>query len=166
MEGGLVALAVRRSPPTAGGPEFASRSLHVGFVVDETGSGQVFLGVPPVFPYHTFHSTISSHSSHPFRFISPALVMVRQTWSAGTLATHGPILWGSIASHPSIRPCVGHELRIFIYYIYIYIFFFLPFQLSPTIVKRMALISLTPCILILKISQTILSLLLRHNLFT
>ena len=89
------------------GPEFASRSLHVGFVVDETGSGQVFRGVSPIFPYHKFHSTISPHSSHPFRSISSALVMVRQAWSAGTLATH--------ASHPSTRPCVGHELRIFIY---------------------------------------------------
>ena len=76
------------------GPEFASRSRHVGFVVDETGSGQVFHGVSPVFPYHKFHSTISPPSSHPFSFISSALVMVRQAWSAGTLATHGPIIWG------------------------------------------------------------------------
>ena len=41
-----------------------------------------------------FHSTISPHSSHPFRFISSALAMVRQSWSAGTLATHGPIISG------------------------------------------------------------------------
>ena len=70
------------------GPEFSSRSLHVGFLVDETGSGKVFLGVSPIFPYHKFHSTISPHSSHPFRFISSALVMVRQAWSVGTLAIH------------------------------------------------------------------------------
>ena len=76
------------------GPELASRSLHVGFVVDETGSGQVFRGVSPVLPYHKFHSTTSPHSSHPFRSISSALVMVRQAWSAGTLATHGPIIQG------------------------------------------------------------------------
>ena len=76
------------------GPEFASRSLHVGFVVDETGSGQGFHGVSPVFPYHKFHSTISPHSSYPFRFISSALVIVRQAWSAGTLTTHGPIIQG------------------------------------------------------------------------
>ena len=76
------------------GPEFASRSLHLGFVVDETGSGQVFHGVSPVSPYHKFHSTISPHSSHPFRFISSALVMVRQAWSAGTLPTHGSIIQG------------------------------------------------------------------------
>ena len=68
--------------------------LHVGFVVDETGSRQVFLGVSPVFPYHKFHSTISPHSSHPFRFISSTLVMVRKAWSAGTLVIHGPIIQG------------------------------------------------------------------------
>ena len=101
--------------PPRWGPEFASRSLHVGFVVDETGSGQGFHGVSPVFPYHQFHSTIYPHSSHPFRFISTALVMVRQAWSAGTLATHVPIMLGFIASHPSTRPCVGHELKMFIY---------------------------------------------------
>ena len=72
--------------------EFASRSLHVGFVVDETGSGKVFHRVSPVFPYHKFHSTISPHSSHPFRFISSALVLVHQAWSASTPATHGPII--------------------------------------------------------------------------
>ena len=93
MQGGLVAQAVTRSPPTAGGPEFASRSLHVGFVVDETGSGLVFRGVSPVFPYLKFHS-ISPYSSHPFRFISSALVMVRQAWSAGTLAIHWPTISG------------------------------------------------------------------------
>ena len=75
------------------GPDFASRSLHVGFVVHEKESGQVSHGVSPVFPYHKFHSTISPHSSHPFRFISSGLVMVRQAWSVGILATHGPIIW-------------------------------------------------------------------------
>ena len=73
ITGGLMAQAVRRSPPTAGGPEFASRSLHVGFVVDETGSGQVFHGVSPVFPlpqisFHHFSTLISSISFH---FIRP-----------------------------------------------------------------------------------------------
>ena len=76
------------------GPEFASRSLHVGFVVDETGTGQIFRGVSPVFLYQKFHSTISPHSSHPFRSVFSALVMVRKAWSAGTLATHGPIFSG------------------------------------------------------------------------
>ena len=39
--------------------------------------------------------------------------MVRQAWSAGTLAIHRPTIRGFIASHPSTRPFVGHELRIF-----------------------------------------------------
>ena len=64
MSGGLVAQAVRRSPPTAGVP-----SSRLG---------------PSMW--------VSPLSSHPFRFISSALVMVRQAWSAGTLATHGPII--------------------------------------------------------------------------
>ena len=50
------------------GPEFASRSFNVGFVVDETESGYVFLGVSPVLPFHRFHSAISPHSSYSFRF--------------------------------------------------------------------------------------------------
>ena len=64
------------------GPEFASRSLHVGFVVDETKSRKVFFGVSPVFPCQKFHLIISPHSSHSFRylFISQARVMVHQAW--------------------------------------------------------------------------------------
>ena len=80
--------------PLCAGVPSSHLGHHVGFVVDETGSGWAFLGVSPVFPYHKFHSTISPHSSHPFHFISSALVMVRQAWSAGTLATHGPIISG------------------------------------------------------------------------
>ena len=83
-----------------------------GFRGRRNGVWADFSRVSPVFPYHQFHSTISPHSFHPFRLISSALVMVRQAWSAGTLVTHGPIIWGFIASHPSTRPCVGHELRI------------------------------------------------------
>ena len=37
---------------------------------------------------------ISPHSSHLFRSISSALVMVHQAWSTSTLATHGPIISG------------------------------------------------------------------------
>ena len=65
-----------------------------GFRGGRNGFWVGFRGVSPVFPYHKFHSTISPHSSHPFRSISSALVMVRQAWSAGTLATHGPIISG------------------------------------------------------------------------
>ena len=77
--------AVRHSPPTAGVP-----SSHLGHSMwvswwTKRGLGRFFAG---------FHSTISPHSSHPFRSISSALVTVCQAWSAGTLATHGPIILG------------------------------------------------------------------------
>ena len=77
--------------------------------------------VSPVFPYHKFHSTISPQSSHPYRFISSALVMVRQAWSAGTLATHGPIISG-LHRISSLGPtlCWARVEDIYIY-IYIYI---------------------------------------------
>ena len=55
------------------GPEFASRSLHVGFVVDETEPEYGFLRVCPVFPCQKFHSTIYPQSFHyfvSFHFIS------------------------------------------------------------------------------------------------
>ena len=114
---GLVAQAVRRSPPTAAlGSRGRVSVTPCGFRGGRNGVWVGFSRVSPVFPYHKFHSTISPHSSHPFRFISSALVMVRQALSAGTLATHGPIIWGFITSHLSTRPCVGHELRIFIYF--------------------------------------------------
>ena len=55
------------------------------------GLGRVFTGFLPFsFPqisFHLFSTLISSISFH-----SSALVMVRQAWSAGTLATHGPII--------------------------------------------------------------------------
>ena len=89
-----MAQAVRCSPPTAGVP--SSRlgpSMWVSWWT-KRGLGGFFSGFFPVFPYHKFHSTISPHSSHPFRFISPALVMVRQAWLAGTLAIHGPTISG------------------------------------------------------------------------
>ena len=48
------------------GPEFASRSLHVGFVVGETESGWVFLGVSPVFSSHKFQPPFRhTHLFHP-----------------------------------------------------------------------------------------------------
>ena len=104
-----MAQAVRRSPPTAGVP-----SLHLGHSMwvswwTKWGLGKFFAGFLPFSPTTDF---ISPHSSHPFRFISSALVMVRQVWSASTLAIHGPIIGAS--SHPSTRPCVGHELRIYL----------------------------------------------------
>ena len=71
LHGGLVAQAVRRSPPTAGIP--SSRlgpSMWVSWWT-KRGLDRILSGVSPVFPYHKFHSTISPRSSHPFHFISP-----------------------------------------------------------------------------------------------
>ena len=45
-------------------------------------------------PQISFHHLSTLISSISFHFISSALVMVRQVWSAGTLATHGPIISG------------------------------------------------------------------------
>ena len=56
-----------------------------GFRGGRNGVWVGFSRVSPVFLYHKFHSTTSPHSSHPFRFISSALVMVRQAWSAGPI---------------------------------------------------------------------------------
>ena len=101
--------------------EFASRSLHVGFVVDETGSGYAFLGVSPVFPYHKFHFTISPHSSHQFRFISSGLVMVHQAWSAATLVIHGPIISG-LHRISSLVPTLCWTRVEDIYFIYLFLY--------------------------------------------
>ena len=68
------------------GPEFASRSLHVDFVVDETGLGRFFTGFLPFSPTTNFiPPLLHTHLIH-FVFISSALMMVRHAWSAGTLA--------------------------------------------------------------------------------
>ena len=86
-----MAQAVRRSPPTAGVP-----SSRLGPSMEfRGGRNWVWVGFSRDFsrfplPQISFHH--SPHSSHPFCFISSALVMVHQAWSAGTLATHGPII--------------------------------------------------------------------------
>ena len=77
-----MAQAVRRSPPTAGVP--SSRlgpSMWVSWRT-KRDLGRFFSGFLP------FSPTIYPHSSQTFRFISSALVMVRQAWRAGTLTTH------------------------------------------------------------------------------
>ena len=73
--------------------------------------GRFFSRVSPVFPYHKFHSTISPHS-YPFRFISSVIAIVRQVWPVGFLIFTDLQYRGFIASHPWIRPCSGHELRM------------------------------------------------------
>ena len=88
--GGLVTQAVRRSPPTAGVP--SSRlgpSMWVSWWT-KWGLGRFFTGFPPFSPTTNFIPPFLH--THPFRFISSALLMVHQAWSAGTLATHGPII--------------------------------------------------------------------------
>ena len=85
-----MAQAVRRSPPTAGVP--SSRLGHSMWVPwwTKRGLGRVFSGFLPFSPTTNFIPPFLH--THPFRFISSALVMVRQAWSADTLATHGPII--------------------------------------------------------------------------
>ena len=68
--------------------------------------GTVFLGVSPVFFCNKYHSTISPHSSHSFRFISSPPVMVRQAWSAGILAIHRPSIQG-LHCISSLDPTLG-----------------------------------------------------------
>ena len=106
-----MAQAVRRSPSAAGVPSSRlGRSMWVSWWT-KRGLGRFFSGFLPFSPTKNFIPPFLH--THLIRFISSALVMVRQAWSVGTHATHGPIIWGFIASHPSNRPCVGHELRIF-----------------------------------------------------
>ena len=87
-----MAQAVRRSPPTSGVPRSRlGPSMWVSWWT-KRGLGRFFMGFLPFSPTTNFIQPFLH--SHPFRFISSALVMERQAWSAGTLATHGPIIWG------------------------------------------------------------------------
>ena len=87
-----MAQAVRRSLPTAGVP--SSRLGHSMWVSwwTKRGLGRFFAGFLPFSPTTNFIPPFSPYSSHPFRLISSALVMMRQAWSAGTLPTHGPTI--------------------------------------------------------------------------
>ena len=86
--------AVRRSPPTAGVPSsLLGPSMWVSWWT-KRGLGRFFTGFLPFSPTTNFIPPfLHPHLIH-FRFISSALLIVRQAWSAGTLATHGPIRWG------------------------------------------------------------------------
>ena len=104
-----MALAVSRSSATAGVPR--SRLGHFMWVskrMKQSGAG--FLGVFPVFSCHEFNSTIWPYSSHSFHFISPCddttAIVDRHPYYSQQM--------GFIASHPSTRPCVGHEFEIFV----------------------------------------------------
>ena len=89
-----MAQAVRRSPPTAGVP--GSRlgpSMWVSWWTNR-GLGRFFTGFLPFSRTTNFIPPfLHTHLIH-FRCISSALVMERQAWSAGTLATHGRIISG------------------------------------------------------------------------
>ena len=96
-----MAQAVRRSPPTAGVPSSGLGPSMWVLWWTKRGLGRFSRGFSrfpiPQISFHHFSTLISPI----FRFISYALVMVRQAWSAGTLATHGPVIWGlhRISSH-------------------------------------------------------------------
>ena len=81
-----MAQAVRCSPPTAGVPR-----LSLGHSMwTKRGLGRFFSGFLPFSPTTNFIPPFLH--THLIHFISLALVMVCQAWSAGTLATHGPII--------------------------------------------------------------------------
>ena len=55
------------------GPVFATRSLDVAFVVDESESEQIFVGDSPIFLGYKYNSSDLSYSHliHIFHFMSP-----------------------------------------------------------------------------------------------
>ena len=84
------------------GSELASRSLHVSFVVDGKRSATNF--IQPFLHIHRIHFV----SFHP---TSPCDGATSGGWPAPLLFIHLQYM-GFVASHPSIRPNVGHELRM------------------------------------------------------
>ena len=110
-----MAQAVRRSPPTAGVP--SSRLGPSKWVSwwTKRGLGWFFTGFLPFSPTTNFIPPIlHPHLIHfvSFHFIRPC------DGASGVVGRHPCYsrtynIGGFIASHPSTRPCVGHELRIF-----------------------------------------------------
>ena len=66
--------------------------------------------LPPI----SFHHFLHPHLIHFVSFHPPLWWCIRRGRPAPLLLTD-LYCRGFIASHPSTRPCVGHELRIFIY---------------------------------------------------
>ena len=73
-------------------------------------------------PQLSFHHFSTLTSSISFHFIRPC------DGASGVVGRHPCYSRGFIASHPSTRPCVGHELRIFNIYVYIYIYIYNLFE--------------------------------------
>ena len=97
------------------GSELASRQFMWVSWWTERNLGKLFSGFLPFslagISFHHFSTLISFIWFHS---ISSAPVMVRQAWFAGIIAIHRP---STKVIHPLTRPCAGHELRIFIYWI-------------------------------------------------
>ena len=112
--GGLVAQAVRHSPPTAGVP-----SSHHGLSMwvswwTKRHLGKFFAGFLPFSPTTNFlPQFLHTHLIHFVSFHQPLWWCIRRGLPAPLLFTDLQYQ-GFIASHPSTRPCVGHELRIYI----------------------------------------------------
>ena len=105
--------AVSRSPPTAGVP--SSRLGHSMWVSwwTKRGLGRFFSGFLPFSPTTNFIPPfLHTHLIHFVSFHPPL-------WWCDRRGRPAPFLFtdlqyrGFIASHPSTRPCVGRELRIF-----------------------------------------------------
>ena len=115
LGGGLMAQAVRCSPPTSGVPTL--RLFHSMWVSWWTKWGLVrfFAGFLPFSPTTNFIPPfLHTHLIHFVSFHQPLWWCVRRGRPAPLPFTDLQYR-GFIASHPSTRPCVGHELRIFIY---------------------------------------------------
>ena len=104
--GGLVAQAVRHSPPTTGVP-----SLHLGHSMwvswwTKRGLGRFFSGFLPFSPTTNFiPQFLHAHLIHSVSFHQPLWWCVRRGRPAPLLFTDLQYR-GFIASHPSTRPCV------------------------------------------------------------
>ena len=87
--------------------EFGSRSLHVGFVIDETEPLWFFSEF-----ISFFYTEISFHGfSTLISFILSASVMERQAWLAGILAVHRPSILELLRTLSFDPACFGHGLR-------------------------------------------------------
>ena len=100
-----------RLPPLGFRVRISGHSMLI--LLGRNGIRQVFFGVSPVFSLLQISSNHFSMliSFISFHFISPAPVMVRQAWCTASLLFTDLQYRGFIASHPSTRPCVGHEFE-------------------------------------------------------